>query len=98
MRDLTRSHREGDWSLHLSALESALPLFFCCKRYEDCLKLPTKFPKIFEVFQKGSFIVNFKKTCTSAVPMVQALEKAYNKPAKGQGIMIGFTRRSIQSN
>ena len=27
------------------------------------------------------------------VPMAQALEKAYNKPAKGQGSIIGFTRR-----
>ena len=42
---------------------------------------------------KGSFVVNFKKTYASAVPMDQALEKAYNKPAKGQGGTIGFTRR-----
>ena len=27
------------------------------------------------------------------VPMAQALEKAYDKPAKGQGSIIGFTRR-----
>ena len=32
LRVLTRSHREGDWLLHLSALERALPLFFCYNR------------------------------------------------------------------
>ena len=86
LRDLTRSHRVGGWLLHLSALERALPLFFCYNRtiyarwgslyYEDCLKLPTKFPEIYEEFQRGSFVVNFKKTCASAVLVDQALEKA----------------------
>ena len=28
LRDLTRSHREGDWKLHISAVRRALPLFF----------------------------------------------------------------------
>ena len=103
LRDLTRSHREGDWLLHVNALQRALPLFFCYNRtnyarwgslyYEDCLKLPVKFPDIYETFQEGFFVVNFRKTCASAVPMDQALEKAYNKPAKGQGGIIGFTRR-----
>ena len=103
LSDLTQSHREGDWLLHLSALERALPLFFCYNRtnyarwgslyYEDCLQLPTKFPEICKEFQRGSFVVNFKKTCASAVPMDQALEKAYNKLAKGQLGIIGFTRR-----
>ena len=31
--------------------------------------------------------------CGSTVPMDQALEKEYNKPAKGQGGIIGFSRR-----
>ena len=30
--DLTRSHREGDWNLHVSAVRRALPLFFALKR------------------------------------------------------------------
>ena len=29
----------------------------------------------------------------SAIPMDQALEKAYNKPAKSSTVIIGFTRR-----
>lgn len=54
--------------------------------------MPTTFPEKYEQIKKGSFAINFKKTCASAVPMDQALEKAYNKPAKGQGSIVGFTR------
>ena len=84
----------SDWLLHLSTLECALPLFFCYNRtnyarwgslyYEDCFKLPTKFPEIYEEFQRRSFVVNFKKTCASAVPM----DQSFNKPGKGQGGII----------
>ena len=98
---MTRSHREGDWLLHVSALQHAFPLFFCYNRtnyarwgslyYKDCSKLPKTFPEIYEEFKKGSFVVNFKKTCGSAIPMDQALEKVYNKSAKSQGGIIGFT-------
>ena len=90
--------------LHLNALECALPLFFCYNRpsdarwgslyYEDCLKLSTKFPEIYKEFQRGSFVVNFKKACACVVPIDQGLEKAYKKPAKGQGDIIAFTRRT----
>ena len=55
--------------------------------------MPTKFPEIYKEFQRRFFVVNFKKTCASAVPTDQALEKAYNKPAKGQGSITGFKRR-----
>ena len=61
LRDLNWSHREGDWLL--SALERELPLFFSYNRtnyarwgslyYENCLKLPTKFPEIYGEFQRG---------------------------------------------
>ena len=30
--DLTRSHREGDWNLYVSAVRRALPLFFAFNR------------------------------------------------------------------
>ena len=32
LRDLTRSHREGNWPLHLSAVQRALPLSFSFDR------------------------------------------------------------------
>ena len=50
LRDLTRSHQEGNWHLHLSAIQRAILLFFAYDHmnysrwtplyYEDCLKLP----------------------------------------------------------
>ena len=56
--------------LHLSALERALPLF-CHSRtnyarwgslyYKGCLKLPTKFPDIYEEFQRGSLLLILKR-------------------------------------
>ena len=57
------------------------------------MKLPTTFLEAYDEFEKGSFVVNFKKTCVSTVLMHPAFEKAYNKPAKVQGGTIGFTRR-----
>ena len=68
VRDLARSHREGIWELHLSAIRRALPLFFAFNRtnykrwvplyFEDCMALPTVFPKIYDSFQKGGFVVS----------------------------------------
>ena len=105
LRDLTRSFREGDWNLHLSSVQRAIPLCFAFDRvnynkrwlpiyYEDCLNLPLKFPEMYDCFMKGGFVVKHTKRSGSAVPMDQeALEKAYNKPAKGQSGIIGFSHR-----
>ena len=65
-----------------------LPLY-----YEDCLALPDKFPSIYECFLKGGFVVKHTSRSGSGVPMDQALEKAYNKPAKSQSGIIGISRR-----
>ena len=93
LRDLTRSHRESNWKLHLSAVRRALPLCFAFDRvnykrwlslyYEDCLALPQNFPKIYEAFLEGDFTVKHTTKSGNGVPMDQALEKEYNKPAKG---------------
>ena len=32
LRDLTRSHKEGNWQLHLSSIQRVLPLVFAFKR------------------------------------------------------------------
>ena len=63
LRDLTRSHREQNWPLHLSAIQRAIPLFFAFDRtnysrwtplcYEDCVKLPETFPEIHAEFVQG---------------------------------------------
>ena len=41
---------------------------------------------------KGDFTVKLSKRKCSAIPVDQALEKEYNKTAKGKGGIIGFTR------
>ena len=71
LRDLTRSHREGNWQLHLSAIHQALSLVFVFDRtnykrwlplyFEDCLSLPIKYPLIYEPFLDGEFVVEQKK-------------------------------------
>ena len=64
--DLTASYRNGDWLLHLPAVERAIKLFFTFDRtnnthlaplyLQDCLKLKQKFRLIYEEFmEKGSF-------------------------------------------
>ena len=103
LNDLTKSFREADWNLHLSAVQRAIPLCFAFDRvnykrwlplyYEDCLQLSQNFPGIYAQFLKGDFVVRHTSRNGSAVPIDQALEKEYNKPAKSQAGIIGFTRR-----
>ena len=103
LRDLTRSLREGDWKLHLSAIQKALPLVFAFdgtsyKRwlplyFEDSLSFPKKYPSIHESFLQGEFVVRLTQRNVSAVPMDQALESKYDKPARGASGIIGITRR-----
>ena len=102
-RDLTRSHREGNWQLHLSAVQRALPLSFAFDRtnykrwsplyFEDCLSLPERYPLIHENFLRGEFVVKLTKRKGSTVPVDQALESKYNKQAKSSSGIIGITRR-----
>ena len=51
------------------------------------------FPAIYASFVQNGFVVRHTIKCGSSVPMDQALEKEYNKPAKGQGCIIGISRR-----
>ena len=101
--DLTRSFREGDWELYLLALRRAIPLFFAFGHtnysrwapihYEDCSNLFKNFPLLHSAFINGDFVVQLTLRRGSSLPMDQALEMTYNKPAKGAGGVIGFTRR-----
>ena len=61
--------------------------------YEDCVALEKNFPAIYASFSQGGFVVRHTLKCGSDVPMDQAFEKEYNKPAKGQGGIIGISRR-----
>ena len=61
--------------------------------YEDCLQLSQKYPDLYASFMEGDFTVHHTTRKESAVPMDQALEKAYKKVAKSQSGIIGFSRR-----
>lgn len=101
--DMTRSFREANWTLHLQAIRKAIPLFFNCNRtnycrwtpiyFEDCLNLKNKHPQIHQSFCEGNFVVHHTNRRFSGMPMDQALEKEYNKKAKGPGGIIGITRQ-----
>ena len=103
LHDLTQSFRDADWDLHLSSVNRSIDLCFAFDRinykrwlplyYEDCTSLPDRFPKMHRSFLRGDFVVKHTSRNGSAVPMDQALEKAYNKPAKSSSGIIGFTRR-----
>ena len=66
--DLTRSFREGNWKLHLSAVRRAMPIIFWFGHthysrwapiyYEDCLNLEQKFPLLYSSFLQGDFVVH----------------------------------------
>ena len=94
---------EGDWSLHLSGVRQAIPLTFAFDRinykrwlpiyYEDCLQLEERYPLLHKAFMQGDFVAKHSNRSGSCVPMDQALEKAYNKPAKDHSGIIGITRK-----
>ena len=100
-RNLTQAHREGYWPLYLSSVRSAIPLFFAFNHtnysrwtplfFEDCLNLEERFPLIYQEFMAGNFVVRLTQRKTTAIPMDQALEKEYNKVAKGGGGIIVIT-------
>ena len=57
------------------------------------MALPKKFPNMYAAFMNGDFVVRHSFRKGSAVPIDQALEKEYNKPAKSPSGIIGVTRR-----
>ena len=48
---------------------------------------------MYAAFTSGDFVARHSLRKVIAVPMDQALEKEYNKPAKSSSGIIGFTRR-----
>ena len=103
LRDLKRSFREGNWGLHISSIIRIIYIVYAFDRvnykrwlpiyFEDCLSLKEKFPLIYDDFVSGGFVVNMSARRGSAVPMDQALEKAFNKPSKGPSGIIGISRQ-----
>ena len=90
--------RQDNWLKHMQALRRAIPLFYAFNRinykrwaplyYEDCVALPNKFPKLYEAFCKGEFVVAQTFCKSSSIPLDQALEMQYNNPAKSRSRII----------
>ena len=57
------------------------------------MALPENISEIYDTFMNGDFVVNHSLRKDSDLPVDQALEKEYNKHAKGPSGIIGFTRR-----
>ena len=103
IHDLTRSHRESNWELHLSAIRRALPLCFALGRvnykrwlpfyYEYAVVLKERFPNMHARFSMGDFTVKYTKRSASVLPVDQVSKKAYNKSAKGSSGVIRITKR-----
>ena len=91
LRDLTHSFREKDWSLHLSALQRAIPLLFSFDRtnyarwtplyFNDCLKLEEKFPMLYQKFMEGDFCVQWTKLWnTHTIKLLKVKEMLSESP------------------
>ena len=68
---------------------------WCTLFLDDCLKLQETHPHIYNEFKKGNFAVQYSNKRFSSVPLDQALEQHYNKPAKVSGGIIGITRQKV---
>ena len=100
--------RQANWLKHMQALRRAIPLSYTFDRinykrwaplyYEDCLVLPNKSPKLYEAFCKVYFVATQTFRKVSSIPLDQALEIQYNKPAKNQSGIVGITRKKEAVN
>ena len=57
-----------------------------------------RFPKIYESLLYGDIVARHSSRKASAIPMDQALEEAYSKPAKSFAGIIGFARKKEAVN
>ena len=80
--DLTKSFRNGDWELHMTAIRKAMPLIFAFWRkhycrwlplyYEDGMKLETNFPLLYKSFKQGDFVVQHTERIALGSSMIYA--------------------------
>ena len=107
LRDLTRSHREGNWKFHLSAVRRSLSLFFAfdrtnyCRRvplyYEDCVALEKNFPAIYASFLQGGFVVRQALKCGSVSLWIRLLKTNITSQPKVRRHHWYFTQKEAVS-
>ena len=103
VENLVRADRDGDWALHLQAVQALLPIFaafdstnylrWCSLYLEDMRKLPVTAPGVHQAFLAGKFAVKRTTGSFNAVGADMALEQTINRSQKGASGIIGNTRK-----
>ena len=103
IHDLLRADREGNWELHMDAVQRALIIFaaFDCTNYmrwcslylEDMRRLPETAPSVYHNFTMGSFSAKDKPGRFTAVGGDQKLEQSINLSSKCSDGFIGHAKQ-----
>lgn len=102
---LLRAAREGNWQLHLSAIEAMIPWCFAYDKvnyarylpayYEQMANLPNEHPAVFEAFSDGHFSVQLSNSNPfGRIPVDQTTEVTVNKDTQTPG---GTTKFNLKS-
>jgi hypothetical protein len=95
-----RAEREGLWSLHLQSVCNMLPYFFITNRTNysrwtpvyilDMLNIPNE---VKLAFDSGEFAIHQKTGTFNGIWSDMATEKTFIKESKGNGGIVGLTRK-----
>ena len=96
-----RATREGDWTLHLSAVRSMCQWMFLSSRTNyaryldtslEMIALQTSHPDVHQMFLNGDFVVQRQERYGfSQVACDMTIEQTCNRDTKTKGGMVGFT-------
>ena len=102
IKNLIKADREGDFLLHMKAIQDLCPIFMGCgsinyQRYatyylEQLKNLQHKMPELYASFLKGDFVVKRKSGSFNAVGGDMALEQTIQRSAKSTRGIIGKTK------
>ena len=103
LKMLISADRDGDWNLHMQAVQDLLPIFaesdsINYLRYgswyiEKIRKLAQEHPEIHAKFLEGSFVVRTKPKRSVAVSPDMKLEQTIQRSKKSSGGVIGQTNQ-----
>ena len=103
LKALIAADREGDWQMHLQAMQNLLPVFRECDNVnylrcaswyvEKMKKLPQGHPEIYEKFMQVHFVVKQNNREFNAVAPDMKLEQTIQRSKKRVKGIIGQTRQ-----
>lgn len=100
--DLVRASREGDWLLHLSAIQRQIPWCFAYDKqnyarylpvyYNEMTQLPESHPEVHAHFMNGGFSVQLGgENPFGKIPIDQTIEETANRDTQTPGGTKGFS-------